>query len=143
MKKIAVLGAGMAGFGAAHRLYNEGITPIMYEKEQYHGGNSASFNFNNEFIFDKGPHISFTKDKRIQELFARSVNQRYEIIKTGVNNYWKGYWIKHPAQCNLYGLPQDLIYSIINDFQKLQDCNNRRINNYEDWLIASYGKTFA
>lgn len=143
MKKIAILGAGMAGFGAAHRLYNEGLRPILYEKKHYHGGNSASYNFNDEFIFDRGPHISFTKDKRIQELFARSVHQRYEIIKTGVNNYWKGYWIKHPAQCNLYGLPQGLIDTIINDFRNVRDCSSGRINNYEDWLIASYGKTFA
>ncbi len=143
MKKISILGSGMAGFGAAHRLYNEGIPSVIYEKEQYHGGNSASFHFADKFIFDKGPHISFTKDKRIQELFAQSVNQQYEIIKTGVNNYWKGYWIKHPAQCNLYGLPQDLIDAIINDFRNLEEYSTEKIYNYEDWLIANFGKTFA
>lgn len=143
MKKVAILGAGMAGYGAAHRLYNEGVSSVLYEKEQYHGGNAASFRFNNKFIFDRGPHISFTKDKRIQDLFAQSVGERYEIIKTGVNNYWKGYWIKHPAQCNLYGLPQDLIDAIIKDFRNLPDYDSGDIRNYKDWLVASYGKTFA
>ena len=34
-----------------------------------------------------------------------SVDDKYETLHTKVNNYWKGHWIKHPAQVNLYGLP--------------------------------------
>ena len=26
-----------------------------------------------------------------------------------MNNHWRGHWIKHPAQCNLHGLPTDLV----------------------------------
>ena len=43
MPNIVVLGTGMAGFGAAHRLHAEGITPVMYDKNAYHGGHTASF----------------------------------------------------------------------------------------------------
>jgi hypothetical protein len=32
------------------------------------------------FLFDLGPHISFTKGPRIQELFASSIDQRYETL---------------------------------------------------------------
>ena len=143
MTKIAILGAGMAGFGAAHRLHSEGLDSVIFEKNQYYGGNSASFKYNNGFIFDMGPHISFTKNKRIQDLFARSVNQRFEIIQAQISNFWKGFWIKHPAQCNLYGLPEDVIVEILRDFVHKQYNKPIKINNYADWLIASYGKTFA
>jgi len=34
---VVVLGTGMAGFGAAHRLHAEGIAPVMYDKNSYHG----------------------------------------------------------------------------------------------------------
>ena len=98
--KIVILGSGMAGFGAAYRLHSEVIKSVMYEKNSYHGGHAASYNCNG-FIFDDGPHISFTKDEHIQKLFAESVGQEYERIQARTNNYWKGYWIKHPAQCNL------------------------------------------
>ena len=74
---IVVLGSGMAGFGAAHRLHAEGIVPVMYDKNSYYGGHTASFRNGNGFLFDVGPHISFTKDTRVQELFADSVDQRY------------------------------------------------------------------
>ena len=73
MPNIIVLGSGMAGFGAAYRLHAEGITPVMYDKNNYHGGHTASFRYDSGFLFDVGPHISFTKDPRIQDLFADSV----------------------------------------------------------------------
>ena len=31
--------------------------------------------------FDMGPHISFTKDTRIQDLFAESVDQKSETMQ--------------------------------------------------------------
>lgn len=143
MKEIAILGTGMAGFGAAYRLHTQGVRSVLYEKKPYHGGLAASYKYNNGFVFDNGPHISFTENKRIQSLFAKSVNHQYEVIQARANNYWKGHWIKHPAQCNLYGLPEDLIVDILCDFIHAQNNNHGEIKNYEDWLIASYGKTFA
>jgi protoporphyrinogen oxidase len=77
----------MAGFGAAYRLHSEGITPVMYDKNAYYGGHTASFRYETGFLFDVGPHISFTKDTRIQEVFADSVEQQYETIQINLNNY--------------------------------------------------------
>jgi len=143
MTQTVILGAGMAGFGAAHRFHEEGVRPILYEKKPYHGGHTATYRYESGFIFDDGPHISFTRDERIQALFAESVNHEYEVIQARVNNYWKGYWIKHPAQCNMYGLPADLVTDILSDFVDAQHQDYGEIKNYADWLIASYGKTFA
>ncbi len=140
---VVVLGSGMAGFGAAYRLHSEGITPTMYDKNPYHGGHTASFRFESGFLFDMGPHISFTKDTRIQELFADSVNQQYETLRINLNNYWRGYWPQHPVQVNLHGLPQDIIVKVINNFVEERQVPERPVKNYEDWLFASFGKTFA
>ena len=105
MTKIAILGSGMAAFGAAHQVHAEGIKPVMFDKNPYHGGHTASFTFDNGFTIDEGPHLSFTKNARLKELFERSVGGQFTEKKAKVNNYWKGSWIKHPAQCNLHGLP--------------------------------------
>ena len=43
MPNIVVLGSGMAGFGAAYRLHAEGITPTIYDRNNYYGGHTASF----------------------------------------------------------------------------------------------------
>ena len=52
---IVVLGSGMAGFGAAHRLHQEGIEPVMYDKNSYYGGHTMSFRYESGFLFDVGP----------------------------------------------------------------------------------------
>lgn len=141
--KIAVIGTGMAGFGAAHRLHAEGITPVLYDKNAHYGGHTASFRNQEGFLFDIGPHISFTKDPRMQELFAESVGQQYESLPINLNNYWQGYWPKHPVQLHLHGLPEDVIVKVISDFVEERQKPEPPIKNYADWLIASFGRTFA
>jgi protoporphyrinogen oxidase len=140
---IVVLGSGMAGFGAAYRLHSEGITPVMYDKNAYYGGHTASFRYETGFLFDVGPHISFTKDTRIQEVFAESVEQQYETIQINLNNYWRGHWPLHPVQLHLHGMPEELIVKVISDFVEERGAPERPIKNYADWLLASFGKTFA
>jgi protoporphyrinogen oxidase len=142
MPNIFILGTGMAGCGAAYRFHAEGITPVMYDKNAYHGGHTASF-YDGGFIFDQGPHISFTKDSRIQGLFADSVDQMYETMQLNANNYWRGYWPQHPVQLHMHGLPEDVIVRVISDFVEERQAPERPIHNYADWLLASFGRTFA
>ena len=133
----------MAGCGAVNRLHSEGITPVMYDKNNYHGGHTASFRFDKGFLFDIGPHISYTKDPRIQNLFAESVDQQYETLQIYLDNYWRGYRPQHPAQLHLHGLPDDVLIKIISDFAEERHAPERKISNYADWLLSSFGKTFA
>jgi protoporphyrinogen oxidase len=140
---VVVLGSGMAGLGAAYRLHSEGITPTMYDKNDYYGGHTASFRFDSGFLFDMGPHISFTKDSRIQDLLADSIDQQYQTIQINLNNYWRGYWPIHPVQLHLHGLPEDIIVKVIYDFVGERQVPERPIKNYADWLLASFGRTFA
>jgi protoporphyrinogen oxidase len=143
MSKIVIVGSGMAAFGAAYRLHGEGLTPTMYDKNSYHGGHTASFRHDSGFLFDLGPHISFTKDARIQDLLADSVDQQYEAVQVNLNNYWRGYWPQHPVQLHLHGLPEDVIVKVIADFAEERHLPERPIKNYADWLYASFGKTFS
>jgi protoporphyrinogen oxidase len=143
MPNIVVLGTGMAGFGAAYRLHQQGIVPVMYDKNPYYGGHTTSFRYDSGFLFDVGPHISFTNDIRIQNLLADSVGQRYETIQINLNNYWRGYWPQHPVQLHLHGLPEEVVLKVICDFVEERSAPERPIHNYADWLYASFGKTFA
>jgi len=143
MSGIAILGSGMAGLGAAHRIAEEGADAIVYDKSERPGGHTISYRHESGFIFDDGPHISFTKDVRLQELLAASVNGEYEVLQARVNNHWRGHWIKHPAQCNLSSLPADLTARILREFVTTQQEEPGTPDNYEEWLVASYGRTFA
>ncbi len=143
MSPITILGAGMAGFGAAHRCHSQGIRPVIFERKDHPGGHTASHSFPEGYTFDEGPHISYTKDERIKALFAESVGGDFISSKVYVNNYWKGQWIRHPAQVNLHGLPTELVLTILQEFIKLQGQPEPKVSNYQEWLYSSFGKTFA
>lgn len=140
---IVVIGSGMAGFGAATRIAAEGTRPVVYDQNAYYGGHTASFRDDKGFLFDLGPHISFTKDERVQKFLAANVSDDYEALQVNLNNYWRGYWLTHPVQLHLHGLPPELIVEIVGDFVAELQRGERPINNYEDWLVASYGRKFA
>jgi len=133
----------MAGLGATHRLAREGLRPTVYDKHAYYGGHTASFTHDGGFTFDVGPHISFTKEPRIQELFADSVDQDFQTLQIRLNNYWRGHWPLHPVQLHLHGLPEDVVVKVIRDFVEADRTEEKEIENYEDWLLASFGRTFA
>ena len=141
---IVILGTGMAGLGAAHHLTQAGVGYKAFDKNAYPGGHTATFTSSSGFVFDDGPHISFTKNQRLKELFAANVNGEFETPIAVVDNYFRGHRIKHPVQCNLHGLPTDLVYACLVDFIAASQAPNRtEFDNYHEWLVAAYGATFA
>lgn len=142
MAKIAVLGTGMSAFGAAHRLAGEKLDVVLYDKAAYFGGQTVSFRSPQGFIFDKGPHVSFTKDERIQKLMADAVDGKFQTVQYQLDNYWKGHRLPHPVQTNMHGLPVDVIAKVVADFATQANVNGE-IRNYQDWLVAAYGHYFA
>jgi protoporphyrinogen oxidase len=143
MKKIAILGSGMAAFGAAHRLRDAKADVTLYDQHPHYGGHTASATSPSGFTFDQGPHVSFTKDDRIQKLLADNVGGRYETIQYHVNNYWRGHWLTHPVQNHMLGLPVDLVTKVITEFAQLPRGDDASPPNYEAWLLGAYGETFA
>ncbi|HJS47195.1 MAG TPA: NAD(P)-binding protein [Gemmatimonadales bacterium] len=139
---MAILGSGMAGLGAAWRLRAEGLPSVLYDQHSHPGGHTASHRTDG-FVFDEGPHVSFTRDETVRRLFAESVGGRYESVDAQINNYWRGHWIRHPAITNLHGLPPGLVVDVVRDFVEREAQAPARIRTYEDWLVASYGRTFA
>ncbi len=143
MSTIAILGTGMAALGAAYRLRGETCVPMLYDKCAVAGGHTATEHSADGFSFDIGPHVSFTKDERIQELFAQSVQGAYQDVEYHLNNYWQGHWIVHPVQTNLYGLPPELVTKVLASFIEEHARPVPSVDNYAEWLVASYGQVLA
>jgi len=143
MNPICIIGTGMAGYGAANRLTEAGLEPVLFDKRPYFGGHTASHVYESKYTFDEGPHISFTKNERVKKLLSAGIDDRFETVEAKVNNYWRGHWINHPAQINLHGLPVELVVKIIGDFVAAHNRPDGPVANYEEWLRASFGDTFA
>src|SRR5262249_41717552 len=143
MKPIAVLGTGMAGFGAGYALEAARVPFVCYDRNSYFGGHTHSFRYGSGFVFDEGGHISFTKDPHVRDVLAENVLGGYQELKLRIDNYWRGHRIPHPVQCNLSGLPRELIVDVIKDFVAISGTQPKMDGSYADWLLNTYGKAFA
>ena len=137
---VAVLGAGMAGMAAGQRLADAGAPVQVFEAEATWGGHTRSFE-RDGFTFDDGPHVSFTKDEKVRELFARGAGNVLES-SASITNYFRGRWVTHPAQCHLFGLDAELVTACIADFVRAQHAPPV-VETYADWCVAMFGKSFA
>lgn len=143
-EKIVILGSGMAGLGASNTLQSAGIPAVLYDKNTYPGGHTATFVHDTGFVFDDGPHISFTQNKRLQKLFAGNTENDFQTLTAYVNNYYRGAWVKHPAQANLFNLPDELKVQCLLDFIEAGKTDVvEHPANYLEWLISVFGKGFA
>jgi phytoene desaturase len=67
MKKVAIIGAGIAGIASAIRLAHKGYAVSVFEANAYAGGKLSSFE-QNGYRFDAGPSL-FTLPHLVTELF--------------------------------------------------------------------------
>jgi protoporphyrinogen oxidase len=134
-----ILGAGISGIAAAYELKQNKIESLILEKNKSYGGLLDNFTVDG-FRFDKFIHLSFAKDEYVNDIFYKTPLIKHKPLSS---NYYKGYWLKHPAQNNLYPLDQIEKEKILNDFRKRENQEVLDINNYEDWLRVQYGDYFS
>ncbi|PNR91815.1 hypothetical protein HWHPT5561_06615 [Petrotoga sp. HWH.PT.55.6.1] len=137
-KKVVILGAGISGLSTGYHLKLKGIDSLILERNESYGGLCDNFTIDG-FRFDKFVHFSFTKNKYVMNLFKQSTDY-YEHPPLS-SNYYKGVWLKHPVQNNLYPLPAKEKVKIIMDF--INSPKYEKIKNYQEWLRASYGVYFS
>ncbi len=140
MPDNVILGGGIAGISAAYHLKQKGEDSVVYEKDSDWGGLCGNFMIEG-FRFDRFVHFTFAKDGYIAGIFAASA-ELYEHPSVS-SNYYRGYWLKHPAQNNLFPLPPSEKVRIISDFVKRPHKEIIEIKNYEEWLRCQYGNYFA
>ena len=112
----------------------------MFEKRNSWGGLCDNFVING-FRFDRFVHFTFSPHKEVQELFERGCESIRHIPNPF--NYYRGIWIKHPAQNNLFPLSSEEKELVINSFKNRKNKKITEIKNYEEWLKVQYGDYFA
>lgn len=132
--KTIILGAGIAGLACANNLCGD-VT--VYEQESEPGGLCRSFRVG-DFVFDYAVHLSFTDIAEVREVFDQT---DYFVHQPVAYNYYHGKWIKNPVINNLMKLTADEKTRIIEAYIKRD--TSLKIENYFDYLVASYGKEYA
>ncbi|GAB4033252.1 protoporphyrinogen/coproporphyrinogen oxidase [Spirosoma gilvum] len=136
-----ILGAGLAGLSAANFL---NFNNIIFEKKNYAGGHINSEVIDG-FTWDEGPHVSFTKNEIVKEVFEFNADNKILEYEVKPGNYFEGNWIPHPAQTNLFAVPNPLKDACLKDLldSRVQLSKDIIPQNYGEWLNLSFGKTFS
>jgi len=137
---VLILGAGFSGLSVSYHIGHEKC--VILEKNNHPFGHCSSHHVDG-IMWDEGPHVSFTKSEYVKELFAQSVHGEFVEYDAKVGNYYHGSWIDHPAQVNLYQVPEPIKSKCLDSF--ITSCQDDfcKPSNYADWLAASFGKVFA
>jgi CDP-paratose 2-epimerase len=127
MKNI-ILGAGISGITCSHELKKYNINSIVLEKNNNWGGLLDNFSING-FRFDKFIHLSFAKDDYVNDIFYQTPFIKHKPLSS---NYYKGTWLKHPAQNNLYPLNKeeqpDVVFHLSGQVAMTTSISNPRLD---------------
>jgi protoporphyrinogen oxidase len=139
-----ILGAGLSGLSIADHLSESRVDFEIYEGKPYGGGHIHSRKVNG-FVWDEGPHVSFTKYEYVKQYFAKNCGNQFLEYPTKPTNYFQGSWITHPAQSNMYAVPNPLRDECVNDVIKIRESQPGYFapGNYQEWIDYAFGKTFA
>lgn len=92
MKKVAIVGSGVAGLASSIRLAAKGYKVEVFEQNEYPGGKLSTFTLG-DYRFDAGPSL-FTMPHFVEELFTlcgekSSAHFRYSKKEIACEYFWE------------------------------------------------------
>jgi protoporphyrinogen oxidase len=116
---------------------------VIFEAQDHYGGHVHSW-VRDGFTWDDGPHISFTTNEYVRNLFAENLDGEYEELEIRATNYFQGHWIDHPAQTHLHQVPEPLRTRCLESFLETASRDGYPPpKNYQEWLDQAMGPIFA
>ena len=151
-KKVAVLGAGLAGLSCAYELARRGVPVQVFEKDPFPGGMAASFTYQapwgEEFVYDFGPHRFHTKDDELKAHVEEILGENKLTAQRLSRIHLFGKFFDYPLKAKnvLASLPPHLLARAFLDyfwvrFKVRTGLSRIPDDNFEDWVVKRFGKT--
>ena len=141
MKRVVIVGGGLAGLSAAHHLAE--CDPVVFEKESSVGGLCRSFS-QDGFTFDCTGHLIHLKNQYTKDLVARILPGAFNSHERLAAIYSKDTVTPYPFQANTYGLPPEVIKECVVGFvESMQAAPNGGPRNFHDWTLKTFGAGIA
>jgi protoporphyrinogen oxidase len=134
---VVILGAGVAGLGAAYRAAELGRHAVVFEARPTAGGLLDNFCIDG-FRFDHSVHLSFATEKLVREIFDKTP---YYSHPSDSYCFETDRWLKHPVQNNLYPLHPNERMTLIKSFLGRPEILGG--TDYESWLRHQYGDAIS
>jgi protoporphyrinogen oxidase len=143
--KIVIIGAGIAGLGAAARCIENGEKDvIVLEAGPVPGGLSRSIH-RNGYVYDIGPHQIHTPHDAVIRFLERVLGEDLLVENKRAGQRFLGRDVHYPLTFNdvLFKMPLGISIRCFASYlrQRIHDLMVRREPaNFEDWVIRNFGK---
>ncbi|MBN1364467.1 MAG: NAD(P)-binding protein [Syntrophaceae bacterium] len=142
MKKIAVIGAGIAGLTVANLLNNQYQVKV-FEQDEKPGGLIKCSRIDGNLYHVVGGHVFNSKRQDVLDLFWGFFDKEKEFNKNIRNaSVYMEKSIGYPIEDHLYQFDKsDVIKEIIHDLIKISRLNSTKPTNFEEFLRNRFGDT--
>jgi protoporphyrinogen oxidase len=140
---VVIIGAGLAGLGAAWKLKSKNLNISILEKESRPGGLCRTEQ-ENKFLFDYTGHLLHFKDPIFKEIVFSKLEGSL-VQKTRDAWIWsKNVYTRYPFQANLFGLPIDVIIDCVYEYSK-QHFSEKKLTytDFNEWILNNFGEGIA
>jgi protoporphyrinogen oxidase len=139
-----VLGGGLAGLTAAHRLTEADQPTVVIEKGARVGGLARTI-CHGGFRFDLGGHRFLTDNERIMALVSGLLGDELLSVPRSSQIFMHGKFVDYPLNPvnALFGLGLSTTASIIFDYTRekvRQVISKPPLVSLEDWVVAQFGR---
>ena len=143
-EQVVIIGAGPAGLSCAIHLQEQGIEPIIFEKESRPGGLLRTEYIQNKFFFDYAGHLLHFRHPEIENWLKELAGvENLTKLKRRSFIFSKQTLTPYPFQVNTYKLPAYVILESVFGFIKAKLQPPRKAENFKEWILANFGKGFA
>ncbi len=144
--KYLIIGAGVTGLGAAHRLKEIGISDfLVLEAQDYAGGLATTFTDENGFLWDIGGHVQFSHYSYFDQLMRSTLGDEGWLHHQRESWVWLlERFVPYPFQNNLRHLPKDAQWACLQGLLQLQkNPPTQAPRNFGEWVTQSFGEGLA
>jgi len=143
--RIAIIGAGPTGLGAAHRLRELGISNFtIFEKESHAGGLASSYVDRAGFTWDIGGHVQFSHYDYFDRLMDQLLGDEWLHHQREAWVWMRERFIPYPFQNNIHNLPPDEMRECLRGLIAcVRDGADGPPANFEEWIHRSFGAGIA
>jgi protoporphyrinogen oxidase len=142
--RIAIIGAGPMGLGAAYRLHELGHADFtVYERDGHVGGLASSYTDSAGFTHDIGGHVMFSHYEYFDRLVDRLLGEDHtELMRESWIRMF-GRWIPYPLQNNIRYLPPEVLLECLSGLIDARGRDPRQAANFAEWVECQFGAGIA
>ena len=141
---VIIIGAGPSGLSAAKEFIDNDITVSIIEKNNKVGGLARTIKYK-DCSYDIGPHRFYTLNKEVNSFYSNFLGNDGLDVKRLTRIFYNNKYFLYPLSpvntLLVIGFTDALkiLFSYFNSLI-VYKLLRKKINNFEDWIIANFGK---